>query len=180
MTALIGKSLPYTDLPATHGGVINPAKLRGLVVIFCYPYTGRPGIPNPPNWDVIPGAHGSTPQAQAYAEHHARFIALKAQVFGLSFQEPPWQSEFAKRCSLPFPLLSDTGRTFANALRLETFRTGGEDYLKRITLIARDAKIAAVHSDIRNPTMDAVETLEVLRSPAFAHARHLSESGDPL
>ena len=46
----------------------NPARIQGPAVIFCYPFTGRPGYPNPPNWDHITGAHGSTPQAIAYSE----------------------------------------------------------------------------------------------------------------
>ncbi|NJM30718.1 MAG: redoxin domain-containing protein [Rhizobiales bacterium] len=162
MTSLIGSPLPYTDLPSTHGGVINPARLRGLSVIFCYPWTGRPGVENPPNWDLIPGAHGSTPQAQAYAQLHPSFLALNAQIFGISFQEPPWQSEFAIRCSLPFPLLSDADHIFANALRLETFRTGGEDYLKRITLIARDGTIIAARDTIPDPATDAPVVLKTV------------------
>ena len=52
------------ELEATSGAPVNPARIIGPAVIFCYPFTGRPGYPNPPNWDHIKGAHGSTPQAQ--------------------------------------------------------------------------------------------------------------------
>jgi peroxiredoxin len=164
MSLLIGQTLPYTELPSTQGGTVNPAKLRGLAIFFCYPYTGRPDVPNPPNWDRIPGAHGSTPQAQAYAQLHPQLLAHGAQVHGLSYQESLWQTEFAKRCDLPFPLLSDAARTFSNALLLPNFATGAECYLERLTLIARDARITAVRNKIADPSADAREVLRSIES----------------
>src|SRR5262245_39294339 len=49
--------MPDLDLPTTSGGSINFARLPGLAIVYCYPWTGRPGLANPPNWDDIPGAH---------------------------------------------------------------------------------------------------------------------------
>lgn len=31
------------------------------VLVFIYPRTGKPGVPNPDGWDDIPGARGCTP-----------------------------------------------------------------------------------------------------------------------
>ena len=62
--------VPNVELEATSGAPVNPARIIGPAVIFCYPFTGRPGYPNPPNWDHIKGAHGSTPQAQPIARKH--------------------------------------------------------------------------------------------------------------
>lgn len=31
------------------------------VLLFAYPRTGQPGVPNPDGWDAIPGARGCTP-----------------------------------------------------------------------------------------------------------------------
>jgi peroxiredoxin len=72
--AAVGQALPDVELPATTGAPVNLRRLPGSTVIFCYPWTGRPGLPDPPGWDNIPGAHGSTPQAQAYAALHADFV----------------------------------------------------------------------------------------------------------
>ena len=52
---------------------VNFAKLAGMAIVYCYPWTGRPGLPNPPDWDDIPGAHGSTPQAEGFRDLYAGF-----------------------------------------------------------------------------------------------------------
>src|SRR6185436_3508127 len=106
MQHLIGRLLPDLDLPSTDGFAFNPSTAKGVSVIFCFPYTGRPGFPNPPDWDSIPGAHGSTPQAQAFSMRHDEFKKLDIKVFGLSCQDTAWQCEFVKRTSLRVPLLS--------------------------------------------------------------------------
>lgn len=31
------------------------------ILLFAYPRTGKPGVPNPEGWDAIPGARGCTP-----------------------------------------------------------------------------------------------------------------------
>jgi hypothetical protein len=31
-------------------------------------FAGLPGLPNPPGWDDIPGAHGSTPQTEGFRD----------------------------------------------------------------------------------------------------------------
>ena len=59
-----GRRMPDLALPTTAGRSVNFAELSGRAVVFCYPWTGRPGQPNPPSWDDIPGAHGSTPEAE--------------------------------------------------------------------------------------------------------------------
>src|SRR5688500_12464684 len=97
-------------LPATRGAPVDVSKIETRTVIFCYPWSGRPGVDNPPDWEAIPGAHGSTPQALAYAASQAEFRALGVDLFGLSFQDTGWQREFAERCRLTFPLLSDATR----------------------------------------------------------------------
>ena len=68
--------LPDVALPATDGTTVNPGLLRGRVVIFVYPYTGKPGVPDPPGWDQIFGAHGSTPQALAFSRLYPEFASI--------------------------------------------------------------------------------------------------------
>lgn len=164
MRHLAGRGLPRLVLPASDGTVIDPAALAGHAVIFCYPWSGRPGTPNPPGWDDIPGAHGSTPQALAYSSAYGQFRALNAAVFGLSLQDTDWQREFAHRCGLPFPLLSDAARHFSRALGLPTFATGGQYYLERLTLIARDGVFVDVRYPVASPERDAADVLALLAS----------------
>ena len=140
-----------------------PALIKGRAVIFCYPWTGRPGHADPPDWDTIPGAHGSTPQAQAYSMACEHFRSIGVKLFGLSLQDAGWQQEFATRHGLPFPLLSDAERKFSTALGLPSFTTGGIEYLKRLTLIVCDGVIEAVRFPVLAPEKDAEETLTLLQ-----------------
>jgi peroxiredoxin len=163
---LIGRPLPDLDLPSTDGFTFNLSTANGTFVIFCFPYTGRPDVPNPPDWDNIPEAHGSTPQAQAFSMRYEEFEKLDIKVFGLSFQDRDWQSEFVKRTSLRVPLLSDRKKLFSAALGLPTFRAGTEDYLRRITLISKDGYITYVRYPIEVPEKDAAETLRLFEDVA--------------
>ena len=159
----MGRKLPDLELPATNGRLINPSRLAGTSVFFCYPFTGRPGYPNPQDWDTIPGAHGSTPQAQAFSMHYKNFERLDVKVFGLSFQDAAWQKEFVTRTSLLVPLLSDHEKLFSLALALPIFKAGAEDYLKRITLISQNGVIAHLRYPIDDPENDAAETLRLTK-----------------
>jgi peroxiredoxin len=135
------------------------ATLPGRSVVAVYPWTGRPGEPNPPDWDGISGAHGSTPELEGFRDLSERFAQQKTRVFGLSRQTTDYQGELAARLGLPFPVLSDTGGCFAGALRLPTFSTGGEIYLKRLTLVVADRRIAHVFYPVRDPVGHAAEVL---------------------
>ena len=94
----------------------------------------RPTQPNPPGWDDIPGAHGSTPQTEGFRNLHVGFRQVDAVVFGLSTQTTDYQQELVKRLEVPFELVSDATFELAKALSLPTFQTGGVTYLKRLTL----------------------------------------------
>jgi peroxiredoxin len=159
---LIGKAIPDVELPATISDTVNIAANKGWSVVFVYPYTGRTGIADPPNWDHIKGAHGSTPQALAFSEIYPDFSKLNIKVFGLSLCTAEWQNEFAQRNNLPFPLLSDVSGKFSSALGLDRFQTGGRDFLTRVSLIIKDAKIA--HAYFPDPHADASICLNWLKA----------------
>lgn len=159
MQHLVGRRMPDVDLEASSGSPVNPARIVGPAVIFCYPWTGRPGHANPPHWDEIPGAHGSTPQALAYSNAYGHFRRLGIKLLGLSLQDTEWQREFVKRGGLSFRLLSDSQRKFSARLGLPLFETGGIDYLQRLTFITRDGVIEAVRYPVEHPETDAEETL---------------------
>lgn len=161
-----GTAMPGVALPATTGAAVDLRALPGLSVVFVYPWTGRPGLSNPPGWDDIPGAHGSTPEAEGFRDVHEKFTALGARIFGLSGQDTPHQSELAARLELPFAILSDAGFRLADALSLPRFEAGSETYLERLTLIVRDGRIVRVFYPVHPPPSHASEVLDWLSAPA--------------
>jgi len=159
-----GLRLPLVRLRATDGSWLDPATLPGLSLLIVYPWTGRPGQPNPPDWDIIPGAHGSTPELEGFGDHAGDFAALGVRLLGLSRQATDYQSEFVSRLRLPFPILSDADGRFGDALRLPRFSTGGEVYLRRLTLLIESGRIARVFYPVSDPAGHAAAVLAALQS----------------
>jgi len=161
---IAGTRLPDVALRATRGASVNLARYQERAVVFVYPMTGTPGVPNPPDWDKIAGAHGSTPEAEGFRDCYAEFEVLGYEIFGLSSQSPEGQHEFALRAGLPYLLLSDAKLAFADALNLPRFVTGGVTYLKRLTLIVRDGIIYRVIYPVHPPAAHARDLLTSLNS----------------
>jgi peroxiredoxin len=162
---LSGKTLPDLDLPATDGGEINLARLKGRSVIYIYPRTGTPGVPSPEGWDAIPGARGCTPQSCGFRDHFAELRGLGvAHLFGLSTQDTAYQREAAERLHLPFALLSDAALRLQRALSLPTFEAGGMILLKRMALVADDGVIIKVFYPVFPPDRNAEEVAAWLRA----------------
>jgi peroxiredoxin len=162
---LTGLSLPSIPLKATDGSDVDLSKLRSRTVVYTYPRTGRPGVPNPEGWDLIPGARGCTPQTCAFRDH---FVELKAlgvdHLFGLSIQDPAYHKEVADRLQLPFTILSDEHFKLTAALRLPTFETNGMRLLKRLTLILKEGMIEHVFYPVFPPDRNASDVIAWLKS----------------
>lgn len=164
---LPGTLLPDLTLGATTGGAVNLGARQGWWVLYCYTQTGRPGVPLPPLWDTTPGAHGSTPQSEAFRDRHAEFVALSVAVFGLSTQATEWQQEAATRLRLPFPLLSDAQLRLRDALDLPVFQAGSAQWFyRRLTLIVQNRTIRKVCYPVDPPERNASEVLAWLRAPS--------------
>ena len=163
--------MPDVALPSTAGGEVSLCDVPGLAVVFAYPWTGRPGLENPPRWDAIPGAHGSTPEAEGFRDLYADYFALGAEVWGLSTQSTAHQCECGARLRLPYALLSDEGYAFQRALALPVFETGGVTYLKRLTLVLRDGRLRAVFYPVHPPDTHAADLLSWLRTCEHAYVR---------
>jgi peroxiredoxin len=162
---LIGMQLPAIALQATDGSTVDFSALRGRTVVYTYPRTGRPGVPNPEGWDQIPGARGCTPQTCAFRDHFAELKAAGAdQLFALSTQDTDYQREAAGRLQLPFPILSDADFKLTDALRLPTFETHGMRLLKRLTMIIKGGVIEHVFYPVFPPDQNAGEVLAWLRA----------------
>lgn len=167
----VGLALPELNLPATDGAEICLAALTGRNLLIVYPWTGRPGLPNPADWDAIPGAHGSTPELEGFRDAAQDFAGERVRLYGVSRQTTDYQRELVTRLKLPFPLLSDAEGRFAAALNLPSFTTGGEIYLKRLTLLIADGRIAACFYPVRAPHSHAGEVLQELREASAGPAR---------
>ena len=154
-----GTKLPSIALPATSGDLIDLAALPGRSIVAVYHWTGRPGVPSPPNWDDIQGAHGSTPELEGFRDLFTAFAEQSVRIFGLSRQPTEYQKEMVDRLRLPFPILSDAGGAFASALELPSFTTGDENYLKRLTLIVDAGRIAHVFFPVPDPARHANDVL---------------------
>ena len=142
---LTGLALPSLLLPSTAGRLIDLTKRDAArTVVYCYLMTGVPGAPLPEGWDLIPGARGCTPQTCAFRDHYKELVTFEAELFGLSTQTTGYQREMAERLHLPFEILSDSARIFANSLALPTFETGGMQLIKRLTMVIRKGRIETV------------------------------------
>jgi peroxiredoxin len=159
-----GAKLPDITLPTTDGTELSLATCTGRSVLAVYPWTGRPGQPNPPRWDDIPGAHGSTPELMGFRDRMPDFARLGINLYGLSRQTSDYQIELVRRLELPFPILSDAAGDLTSALDLPTFTTGGVIYLARATLVILDGVIERVFFPIEDPATHAGEVLTALQS----------------
>jgi peroxiredoxin len=168
---LVGLALPSLSLVATTGGSVNLSTISGCVVVFAYPRTGRPNeSPLVPDWDLIPGARGCTPQTCGFRDRHSEFQALHCRVYGLSTQAPEFQQEMVARLHVPFPVLSDEKLELTHALRLPTFTAAGQILLKRLVLILENRRIEKVFYPVFPPDRSALTVLEWLRARPKAFA----------
>jgi peroxiredoxin (alkyl hydroperoxide reductase subunit C) len=158
---LPGLAVPDVALAATDGTLVSLAKVPGRVVVFAYPRTGVPGQISPmPDWDMIPGARGCTPQACAFRDLHKELAAAgAARVFGLSTQDTAYQREASERLHLPFPLLSDEKLALSSALRLPLMQAGGMTLIRRLAMIIDDGRIAQVFYPVFPPDRNAGDVL---------------------
>lgn len=161
---LKGLSLPNILLTATNGTTVNFGDIKGKLVIYCYPMTGQPNVALPDGWDQIPGARGCTPQSCSFRDHYQELQTLGAELIGLSVQTTEYQKEMANRLHLPFPVVSDVNYEFQKALNMPTFVVAGMTLLKRVTLIANNGVIEAVHYPIFPSDSDPAWVLDYLKS----------------
>jgi peroxiredoxin len=162
---LTGRKIADIDLPATSGGNVNLSRLAGRTVLYVYPRTGVPGIPNPSGWDMIPGARGCTPQSCSFRDHFADLQRLGVDhLFGLSTQDTAYQQEAATRLHLPFPLLSDERLDLTRALSLPTFAVEGMTLLKRMALVIDAGTIVKVFYPVFPPDRNASDVIAWLQA----------------
>ncbi len=160
---LTGLELPSLVLKSTQGDLDLAREAQGLVVLYVYPRTGRPGVEPPPAWDETPGARGCTPQSCGYRDHGEELRKLGARVIGLSAQPLSDQQEAAERLHLSHPVVADPDLRLAEALDLPTFDFEGSRLYKRLALVAERGRIVKVFYPVFPPDENAAEVAAWLR-----------------
>ena len=93
MSLEVGDKAPDFSLPTDGGGKVSLKELRGkTVVLYFYPRDDTPGC---------------TAEACAFRDSLPDFSKVKAEVVGISRDDPAQLREFADEHDLPFTLLSD-------------------------------------------------------------------------
>lgn len=155
-------TLPDIALPATHGESVHLSRLPTLSVLYIYTMTGRPDMEMPHDWDIIPGAHGSTPESCNFRDLYPTFQANNTAVFGLSTQRSAFQQEAKVRLELPFELLSDYELNFGTELKLPYFKSihaEAQHFHKRLTLVIKDGTIIKMFYPVTDPDHHAEEVV---------------------
>ena len=174
---LRGAVVPSLALASTSGAAVDLTQLAGSpTVVFLYPRTGGRGKSSGPEWDVIPGARGCTPQSCGFRDLHAEFRALRVTVAGVSTQTTAYQREFIERNHLPFELLSDADLALTRELKLPTFEWTSPDWvgagngpttlIKRMAWYLDGGQIRHVWYPVFPPDRNAETVLAWLRARA--------------
>jgi peroxiredoxin len=163
---LPGWELPSLSLPVAGGGQfdLRGTDASGTLVAFVYPGTGKPGKALPLGWDDIPGARGCTPQSCSFRDRHGAFTRLDATVVGISAMDPAEQAAFATREDIPYALLNDGPLRLRDELGLPTFDIHGTTLYRRLTFVARGARIEKVFYPVFPPDQNAAEVEAWLRA----------------
>ncbi|MBM0224988.1 MULTISPECIES: winged helix-turn-helix transcriptional regulator [Micromonospora] len=166
---LVGRRVPTMTLARHDGGEDAPAAAGKWTALYLFPGAFAPGAQGlPPGWEDIPGAVGCTLESRTYADRHDLFRAAGAEVRGVSTQRPDQLRAFAEHARLPYPLLSDQDGRLAAGLLLPTFRAGGVDRLKRLTLLLDpDAVVRAVQFPVADPAGSVDEMLDLVARQRF-------------
>jgi len=170
--SLVGLRVPPLALASAEGRRRDPIGGKEWTVVFCYPGAYAASSAYPGGWSEIPGATGCTLEATTFRNNIEAFTARGAEVVGVSTQRPEDQAAFVDRARLPYALLSDQELRFAAVLRLPTFRAGGRDHLKRLTLIVdREREIRHVLYPIADPAASVDRALSLLVDARVPQAR---------
>ncbi|MEV1332538.1 winged helix-turn-helix transcriptional regulator [Micromonospora costi] len=162
---LVGRRLPEVALAGADGRPVAPSAAGDWTVLYFFPGAYAPDAHGyPPGWGDIPGARGCTLESTTYADRYPALRAAGAEVRGVSTQRPDQLAAFAAYARLPFPLLSDSDGRLAAGLLLPTFRAGGVERFKRLTLLVDPgAVVRAVQFPVTDPAGSVDEMLDLVR-----------------
>jgi peroxiredoxin Q/BCP len=146
----VGEAAPNFSLPDQNGQTHKLSDFRGKwLVLYFYVKDDTPGC---------------TEQACKFRDDIHQLEELGAQVVGVSVDNTASHADFAKKYSLPFPLLADSkGET---AARYDSLRGDGSLAKRNTFVIDPEGRIARIYlsaSTSRN-SADVIEDLKKLKS----------------
>jgi peroxiredoxin Q/BCP len=149
-----GASFPEWKLVDHTGKQRSSAELAGKpYLLWYYPRASTPGC---------------TAEGRGFRDAYAEISSAGLTVFGVSFDKPAANAEFATAEEFPFPLLSDTDRTLAVAVGAAS--KPDQWYAKRISyLVGPDGKVLVTYDDV-DPKVHAGQVLGDFRKPATGTA----------
>lgn len=149
-----GASFPEWKLVDHAGKERSSAELAGKpYLLWYYPRASTPGC---------------TAEGRGFRDAYAEISSAGLAVFGVSFDKPAANAEFAAAEEFPFPLLSDTERTLAVAVGAAA--KPDQWYAKRISyLVGPDGKVLVAYDDV-DPKEHAGQVLGDFRKSATGAA----------
>ena len=91
-------------------------------------------------------------ELEGFRDHAQEFARAGVRLLALSRQTTDYQRELVTRLAAAVSGLERCGRAFRRcACACRAFTTGGETYLKRLTLFIDDGRIAHVFYPVRDP-----------------------------
>jgi peroxiredoxin Q/BCP len=147
----VGSAAPSFSLPDQSGKTRTLEEFRGKwLALYFYPKDDTPGC---------------TEQACKFRDDLAQLTALGAQVVGVSVDTSASHSEFAKKYSLPFPLLADekgeVAERYASLMNLGVMKLARRNTF----LIDPEGKIAKVYAKA-STSRNSVEVIEDVKKLA--------------
>lgn len=150
-----GASAPAFELKDQDGKAHKLGDYRGRwVVLYFYPKDDTPGC---------------TTEACNFRDDLPKLRALGVQILGISVDSSKSHAEFAKKYSLPFPLLADDGGAVAKSYG-SLWSLGPVKFAKRHTFVINpEGNIARVYRDVKpeehsRQVMDDVKALQAGKS----------------
>lgn len=152
-TPKTGAPAPAFSLPDQNGKTRHLDEFRGRwLVLYFYPRDDTPGC---------------TEQACTFRDDWQRLAALGAEVVGVSVDDVTSHFSFAKKYSLPFPLLSDASGDVADRYG-STYRLGPMKLARRNTfLVSPQGEVAKVYlsADTARNAREVIEDIQRLGRP---------------
>jgi thioredoxin-dependent peroxiredoxin len=138
----VGSSVSALSGTDQSGKAVSLAAQRGrYAVVFFYPKDGTPGC---------------TKEACAFRDVWDRYQAANVQVIGVSSDNAGSHEEFAKKHTLPFPLVADTDRAWAKAFGV----SGVAGFYSRVTfVITPNGQVGRVYDKV-DPGLHANQVLQ--------------------
>jgi peroxiredoxin Q/BCP len=147
-----GDRFPDWALPNQNGVLVSSEDLAGSsYVLWFYPKAMTPGC---------------TAEGNAFRDRYAKFVERGVKVFGVSFDAPKQNAQFADNQRFPYPLLSDEKRILGKAVGATSSDLG---YARRISfLVGPDGTVVKAYDDV-SPTTHADEVLRDLDGRSAGH-----------